>query len=60
MSDVESYFGPVETDNKTNYIPPDYSDETTIEVEEGFDDSPTEEDEGVIENIVVKKKKGKK
>lgn len=55
MSGIESYFGPIETEGETNYIPPDYSDETTIEVEEGFDDSPTDEDEGVIETILDKK-----
>lgn len=60
MSEVESYFGPIETEGETNYIPPDYSDETTIEVEEGFDDSPTDEDEGVIETILDKKHSNEK
>ena len=47
---VESYFGPVEDDGKVNYIPPDYSGE--LETEEGFDDDPTDEDEGIIETKI--------
>lgn len=55
MSEVESYFGPIEENGKTNYIPPDYSDEVEIPVEEGFDDDPTDEDEGIIETVLDQK-----
>lgn len=52
MSEVESYFGPIEENGNTNYIPPDYSDEGKVEEEEtDFDDDPTEEDEGILEAI---------
>ena len=56
MSEVENYFGPIETKEEINYIPPDYSDEE-IHVEDNsddFDDSTTEEDEGIIESILDK------
>lgn len=52
MSEVESYFGPIEENDNTNYIPPDYSDEKIDEeIDEGFDDSPTDEDEGIIASL---------
>jgi len=52
MSEVESYFGPIEENESTNYIPPDYSDEgSVVDEDEGFDEDITEEDEGVLETI---------
>lgn len=52
MSEIESYFGPIEENENTNYIPPDYSDEGKVEEEESdFDDDPTEEDEGILDTI---------
>lgn len=51
-SEVESYFGPIEEDNNTNYIPPDYSDDGIDDTEdEDFDEDITPEDEGIIETI---------
>lgn len=56
MSEIESYFGPIEENNNTNYIPPDYSDEGKIEEDDSdFDEDPTEEDEGILETLEDKK-----
>ena len=50
--EVESYFGPVEENGNTNYIPPDYSDEELETSDDSdFDEAVTEEDEGVIESL---------
>jgi hypothetical protein len=57
---VENYFGPVEENNETKYIPPDYENEVEEELDDdssGFDDSPTEEDEGIIETLEDEKHK---
>lgn len=62
MSEVESYFGPLEENGETNYIPPDYSDES-VEIENSnddeFDDDPTQEDEGALDSIVDEKETNK-
>ena len=56
--EVESYFGPIEENNNTNYIPPDYSDEDIKDdTESDFDEDITEEDEGIIEALEDEKHK---
>lgn len=47
--EIESFFGPIEEEEKVNYIPPDYSDEDKVDSDEDFDEEPTDEDEGIIE-----------
>lgn len=54
--DIESFFGPVEENENTNYIPPDYSDEN-VEDDSDFDEDTTDEDEGILETIEDEKHK---